>query len=230
MGAIHQPFKMSPSDSNQQFHLFPELPGELRELIWKFSLYGRTVLVQLKLGTWNIPTLSLEHVRGLCTFSYKENHTPPALGVCKESRDIAASFYKCSPLRAFRDRIHSPNLSTVCYCPFHDNIQIQGGAALYEYAKIAGLRLPDMRTFVIYISASAASDSPGSPTTVSWSREQSIDRETGTNEKTLQPPGRRIVHRVRRSRPTISFCTSRKQSLAGSVSCKHRHLLETLPQ
>ena len=173
---------MSPSDSNQQFHLFPELPGELRELIWKFSLYGRTVLVQLKLGTWNIPTLSLEHVQGLCTFSYKENHTPPALGVCKESRDIAASFYKCSPLRAFRDRIHSPNLSTVCYCPFYDNIRIQGEAALFEYAKIAGLRLPDMRTFVIYISASAASDSPGSPTTVSWSREQSKDRETGTNE------------------------------------------------
>jgi len=218
MGAIHQPFKMSPSDSNQQFHLFPELPGELRELIWKFSLYGRTVLVQLKLGTWNIPTLSLEHVRGLCTFSYKENHTPPALGVCKESRDIAASFYKCSPLRAFRDRIHSPNLSTVCYCPFHDNIQIQGGAALYEYAKIAGLRLPDMRTFVIYISASAASDSPGSPTTVSWSREQSKDRETGTNEKTLKPTRRTIVRRVRRSRRTVSFCTSRRQSLTASTS------------
>ncbi|KAK0113398.1 hypothetical protein ONS96_014264 [Cadophora gregata f. sp. sojae] len=55
---------MSPSDSNLQFHLFRELPSELRELIWKFSL-RRTVRVQLQLEARGIPTLSTEHVRGL---------------------------------------------------------------------------------------------------------------------------------------------------------------------
>merc|ERR1712225_155134 len=98
-----QTLTMGPSDSNytQQFHLFPELPYDLRALIWRFS-FCRPIQVQLELGTGSIPALLPEHIQGLCSFSYDKNTTPPALLTCKESRDTALSSYDCFPPRKWK--------------------------------------------------------------------------------------------------------------------------------
>ncbi|KAK0114150.1 hypothetical protein ONS95_013652 [Cadophora gregata] len=206
---------MSPSDSNLQFHLFRELPSELRELIWKFSL-RRTVRVQLQLEARGIPTLSTEHVRGLCTFSYKNNTVPTALRVCKESRQIATSTYDCFPPQAISNRIHPPNLY---YYPLYDDIHIEGGAALLEYTKLFGLRPLDMKTFAMHIGAFAASQFPGPPMKVYWSWQQTIDRANGTSERAFKPTCRTKLHRVRRNKRAVSFWTFRRSSVTGSASC-----------
>ena len=177
---------MGPSDSNstQQFHLFPELPYELRALIWRFS-FCRPIQVQLELGTGSIPALLPEHIQGLCSFSYDKNTTPPALLTCKESRDIALSSYNCFPPRTIHNRIYySPDLPTIYYYPLYDNIHLEGVAKLVECATRIGLRPSDMETLAMEISAFAASQFPGSLMKVSWmvSRQQSIDRGTGTSE------------------------------------------------
>ena len=176
---------MGPSDSNstQQFHLFPELPYKLRALIWRFS-FCRPIQVQPELGTGSIPALLPEHIQGLFSFSYDRNTTPPALLTCKESRDIALSSYDCFPPRTIYNRIYSPDLPTIYYYPLYDDIHLEGVAKLVECATRLGLRPSDIETLAMEISAFAASQFPGSPMEVSWivSRQQSIDRGTGTSE------------------------------------------------
>ncbi|KAL5325399.1 hypothetical protein ACEPPN_006524 [Leptodophora sp. 'Broadleaf-Isolate-01'] len=140
---------MSPSDSSLQFHLFRELPGELRELIWKFSL-RRTIRVQLQLEARGIPTLSPEH-----PFESAKNPAEQPL-----------------PLT-----IASPKLSAIAFIR-----RTEGEAALLEYTKLFGLRPLDVKTFAMHISAFAASQFPGPPMKVYWSRQQTIDRANGTSE------------------------------------------------
>ncbi|PVH68928.1 hypothetical protein DL98DRAFT_190176 [Cadophora sp. DSE1049] len=175
---------MGLSDSNytQQFDLFPELPYELRALIWTFS-FCRPIQVQLELGTWSIPALLPEYVQGLCTFSYDKNTTPPALLTCRESRRVALSSYDCFP-RTIHNRIYPANLPTIYYYPLYDYIHLEGVAKLVECATRIGLRPSDMKTLAMEISAFAASQFPGSPMKVSWmvSRQQSIDSRTRTSE------------------------------------------------
>ncbi|PVH67891.1 hypothetical protein DL98DRAFT_257124 [Cadophora sp. DSE1049] len=178
---------MGSSDSNytQQFLLFPELPYEIRALIWRFS-FCRPIQVQLELDTCSIPALLPQYIQRLCkiTFSYDKNTIPPALHTCKESRDIALAVYDCFPPPTIHNRICPPDLPTIYYCPLYDNIYLEGVAELVEYAIRVRLRPPEVKTFAMEISAFAASQFAGSPMKVSWiiCGQQSIDRGTGISE------------------------------------------------
>jgi hypothetical protein len=133
-----------------------------------FPFDCRTIRLQLKLklGTQSIPALTPKNIQSLCTFILNKNTELPALGCCKESHDIAVSFYECYPAQTAYNR--PPNLPTIYYHPLYDNIYLDGEAELDKYVTSMRLRPGDVKPFATGIIAVAASLFPGSPMKVCW--------------------------------------------------------------
>jgi len=111
----------------QTFHLFSALPSEIRQTIWKFSLYRLVVLIQLEFSDLTVPMPT--EVQRLCKSSYRNNESPSALSTCKEARDVALSFYNCVVEGT------PPNQRTIYCQPTHHVIQLKGFEGLLNYVR-----------------------------------------------------------------------------------------------
>jgi hypothetical protein len=107
---LHIKMDTSSSPEDQQFHLFPHLPFDIRELIWKDTFKPRIVYLRPTLlvpgytdRIWSNKTVDDESFFNCCEYvsgrpsppklAFNSRSTIPALSVCRESRKIASNVY-----------------------------------------------------------------------------------------------------------------------------------------
>lgn len=121
-----RPLQTRESQGPQDFHRFPKLPPEIREMIWTFSFPGTRSIRVRPLVPEGRPVHLLNHdnkpQRVDVRFSYEDNNGPIiALKISKESRKAALSVYHCFVGGGRK----------IYFCPNRDTLLFEGLRAVF---------------------------------------------------------------------------------------------------
>lgn len=152
------------SQGPQHFHLFLELPFEIREMIWKFSLPS-TRSIRVRLLVLEDRPLNLFYHRNKSLrvldveFSYEDHDLIMALQTSKESRQAALLVYRCLVTSG----------RTIYFCPNRDTLQFAGFETVFETLVSNAWRPASIMQLLMGMCNLEASRFADSSTTVEWS-------------------------------------------------------------
>ncbi len=149
----------------QYFHRFPELPFEIRQMIWMFSFpRARSVRVRLAALNWFYHNGKSPEVRDV-KFSHEESDPIVALWTCRESRQAVLSVYRHRVARG----------KTIYFCPDRDTILFAGFEPIFETLVSQGSRPAFIARLLVNLCERGASQFADSSTNVEW-REPVLER------------------------------------------------------
>jgi 2EXR family len=144
----------------QHFHLFPELPFEIREMVWMSSFPGaRSTRARpaLEALNWIYHNRKARQILDV-TFSYEDSDRIVALRTSRESRQAALSVY--------RPRVTGWGI--IYFCPDRDTVLFAGFETVFETLVSHGSRPASIAQLLMNTCEREASQFADSSTKVEW--------------------------------------------------------------